>query len=62
MKVRYTRVNELANSYLNGCKGFVRDKVKKLNKAEFCMLVVQLVDRQDNVDEEEMIHKLTLTD
>ncbi len=60
MKVRQERVNKLAESYLNGNKGFVRDEVKKLNKAEFCFLASQIEDKTDNIDLEEIVYKLTL--
>jgi len=60
MKIRYSRVNDLADSYLNGNKSFVKREVKKLNKAEFCLLASQLADRLDNMDVEEIVYKLTL--
>ena len=62
MKANYKKVNELATSYLNGNKGYVRDKVKRLNKVEFVLLCGELQNRSNNVDLDEIAFKLTLTD
>lgn len=59
MKYNNTKVTELAESYLNGNKGYVRDKVKGLNKLEFCLLVNEIHNRSSNIDIDEIAFRLT---
>ena len=59
MKVNYNKVNELADSYINGNISYVKGKVKNINKVEFVLLCVQIADLKDNVDIDEIALKLT---
>lgn len=60
MKVRHDKINELADSYICGNKSTVRNEVKRLNKAEFCFLVIQIEHRTDNIDLEQIVYSLLL--
>ena len=59
MQYNSKKVSELAESWINGNKGYVRNKVKKLNKVEFCLLVSEIVNLTDNTDIDEIAFKLT---
>jgi hypothetical protein len=62
MKVNYNKITELSESYINGNKGYVRDKVKRLNKVEFVLLCSDIHNRKDNYDLDEIAFSLTLGD
>lgn len=59
MKANYKKVGELTESYLNGNKGYVREKVKKLNKVEFVLLCAEIKSLKDNTDIDQIAFNLT---
>lgn len=59
MKYNSIKVSELANSWINGNKGYVREKVKRLNKLEFVLLVDEIHNLTDNTDIDEIAFNLT---
>ena len=60
MKYNSNKVSDLASSYINGNKGYVRDKVKRLNKIEFVLLCAEIVNLSDNIDLDEIAFRLTI--
>ena len=59
MKYNQNKVNELAESYINGNISYVKDKVKRLNKVEFVLLCAEITYRKDNVDIDDIAFRLT---
>ena len=57
MKWNDKKVNELTDSWINGNKNYVREKVKRLNKLEFYFLVSN-ISSLTNYDGEEISNKL----
>ncbi len=57
MKRNDKKINELADSWDNGNKGYVRSKVKTINKLEFAYLVIA-IRSLTNDDEERLINSL----
>lgn len=62
MIVNYNKVAELAESYINGNKRYVREKVKRINKVEFVLLCSEIVSRTDNLDLDQVAFNLTIKD
>ena len=60
MTANHEKVSELSESYLNGNKGYVRDKVKHLNKLEFVLLCSEIYNLSDNLGLDEIAYNLTL--
>lgn len=50
MKVNYTKISELSESFVNGNINYVRDKAKRLNKVEFVLLCSEISNFKDNMD------------
>ena len=50
MKVNRMKINDLCESWLNGNRSYVRDKVKHMNKVEFVLLCAEITNLNDNVD------------
>lgn len=59
MNYNSKKISELSESYINGNKGYVRGKVKGLNKLEFCLLVSEIHNLTDNTYIDEIAFKLT---
>jgi hypothetical protein len=59
MKYNNTKIMKLAESYINGNVGYVRGKVKGLNKLEFCLLVNEIHNLSSNTDIDEIAFRLT---
>ena len=52
MRVNQAKVEELARSWINGNKGFVRKEVKKLTKLEFYFLVSNIGSHSNDEEEQ----------
>ena len=59
MKINQLKINELAESWINGNISYVKDKVKRLNKLEFLLLAYEIHNRTDNRDLDEIAYRLT---
>ena len=59
MKVNHNKIFELSDSWINGNIGWVKDKAKRLNRVEFVLLCSEIVNRQDNIDIDQIAFKLT---
>lgn len=57
--MRHSTIQELAISYVNGNRNHVRDKVKRMSKADFYFLVQTILHFTDNTDPEEIVYFLT---
>jgi len=59
MNVNYAKISELAESYINGNNGYVRDKVKRINKVEFVLLCSEIQNMSNNDDLDQIAFRLT---
>ena len=59
MKANFHKVSELAESYISGNIGYVKSKVKGMNKLEFVLLCSEIANLKDNMDIDEIAFRLS---